>query len=179
VKVYEVEGALPRAYVVHRLKPVRDDAVALATIRTNNFAPSQEALWTEADPLPPMAEPVQPDSVHVIRYDFNEAEFLVSTTAPGLFVLADQYDPDWTAAVDGARATIHRVDYLMRGVLIGPGVHRIRFRYAPRALEAGVHVSTVSLALTIALAGVGLIQRRRSRPGPDAEREAEAGEAGA
>jgi hypothetical protein len=176
VKIYEMEGALPRAYVVHRLKPVRDDVVVLATIRTNNFAPSKEALWTEPDPLPPMGEPGQPDSVRVIRYDFNEAEFMVSTTAPGLFVLADQYDPDWTATVDGAAATIHRVDYLMRGVLIGAGVHRIRFLYVPRALEAGIHVSTLSLALTIALAGAGLIQKRRSRAGPGAKRGAGAGE---
>src|SRR5207249_321370 len=40
INVYEIEGVLPRAYVVHRLKPVRDDAVALATIRTNGFNPA-------------------------------------------------------------------------------------------------------------------------------------------
>ena len=162
VRVYEIEGALPRAYVVHRLKPVRDDQVALAMIRTHNFSPGSEALWTEPDPLPPMAEPSEPDSVHVIRYDFNEAEFLVSTAAPGLFVVGDQYDPDWKATVDGTPATIHRVNYLMRGVLVGPGVHRIRFRYEPGALQAGIRISAVSLALTLALAGIGLVRRRRA-----------------
>jgi len=166
VKVYEIDAALPRAYVVHRLKPVRDDAVALALIRTGNFDPAHEALWTGPDPLPPMAEPAGLDSVRVIRYDFNEAEFLVVTTAPGLFVLADQYDPDWEATVDGAPATIHRVDYLMRGVRVGPGVHRIRFRYMPRALEAGIRISALSLALTVLLAGAGLVQRRRARRVP-------------
>ncbi len=163
VKVYEIMGALPRAYVVHRLKPIRDDVVALATIRTSGFAPSQEALWTGTDPLPPMAEPQTPDSVGVIRYDFNEAEFLVRTVAPGLFVLADQYDPDWRATVDKATAEIYRVDYLMRGVLVGPGVHRIQFRYVPRFLEAGIRISTLSLVLTVALAGAGLFLRRRRR----------------
>jgi len=138
--------------------------VALATIRTSGFDPAHEALWTGPDPLPPMSEPSVPDSVRVIRYDFNEAEFMVSTAAPGLFVLADQYDPDWRATVDGAPAPIHRVDYLMRGVLTGPGVHRIQFHYVPRSLEAGIRISTVSLALTLALAGVGLFQRRRKRP---------------
>jgi uncharacterized membrane protein YfhO len=113
-----------------------------------------------------MAEPPVPDSVRVLRYDFNEAEFLVSTAAPGLFVLADQYDADWKAIVDLAPATIHRVDYLMRGVLVGPGVHRIHFRYQPRALEAGIRISTLSLALTIVLAGVGIFQRRRAAKGP-------------
>jgi hypothetical protein len=163
VKVYEVLDALPRAYVVHRLKPVRDDTVVLATIRTMGFDPPHEALWTGPDPLPPMAEPSTRDSVRVIRYDFNEAEFLVSTAKPGLFVLADQYDPDWRATVDGAVAPIHRVDYLMRGVLVGPGVHRIQFRYEPHALQAGIRISTISLALTLALVGAGLFQSRRRR----------------
>jgi len=161
VKVYEIQGALPRAYVVHRLKPVRNDGVALATIRTRDFDPSQEALWTGPDPLPAMAQPLVRDSVTVIRYDFNEAEFLASTAAPGLFVLSDQYDPDWKATVDGKPAAIHRVDYLMRGVLIGPGVHRIRFTYAPHALQAGIRISTLALVLTALLAGEGLVQRRR------------------
>jgi hypothetical protein len=168
IKVYEVVGTLPRAYVVHRLKPVRDDVVSLATIRTRNFDPAHEALWTEPDPLPAMAEPQTPDSVRVIRYDFNEAEFLVSTTASGLFVLGDQYDPDWTATVDEAPAKIHRVDYLMRGVLIGPGVHRVRFTYVPHALAAGIRVTAFSLMLTLALAGLGLLRRRR-RKSPSAE----------
>ncbi len=164
-KVYEIDGWLPRAYVVHRLKPVRDDVVALAMIRTGNFEPASEALWTEPDPLPAMAEPGVPDSVHVIRYSFNEAEFLVSTAAPGLLVIADQFDPDWHAAIDGAPAMIHRVDYLMRGVLIQPGVHRVRFRYEPRALAAGIRISIVSLGLTLALAGAGLVLRRRVAAG--------------
>jgi hypothetical protein len=164
IRVYEILGALPRAYVVHRLKPVRDDMVALATIRTRGFEPAQEALWAERD-LPALQPPGVPDSVRVIRYDFNEAEFLVSTAAPGLFVLADQYDPDWKATVDGTPAAIHRVDYLMRGVLVGPGVHRVRFTYLPHALEAGIRISTISLGLTLLLAGVGLfLGRRRARP---------------
>lgn len=164
IKVYEILGALPRAYVVHRLKPVLNDVVALATIRTRDFDPAQEVIWTEPDPLPPMGAPAVPDSVRVIGYDFNEAEFMVSTTAPGLFVLTDQWDPDWKATVDGKSAAIHRVDYLLRGILIGPGVHRIRFTYVPHALEAGIKISTLSLALTVLLAGAGfLLSRRRPR----------------
>jgi hypothetical protein len=161
VKVYELVDVLPRAYVVHRLKPVRSESVALAVIRTGDFDPAHEAIWAEPELLPAISEPATSDSVRVVRYDFNEAEFLVATAAPGLFVLSDQYDPDWRATVDGKPATIHRVDYLLRGVAVGPGVHRIHFRYVPRALEAGIRISVLSLGLTVALAGVGLFQRRR------------------
>ena len=162
INVYEIVGVLPRAYVVHRLKPVRDDAVAMATIRTNGFNPAKEALWT-GDSLPVMSEPAERDSVRVLRYDFNEAEFLVLTQTPGLFVLADQYDPDWEATVDGKPATIHRVNYLMRGVLVGPGAHRIHFRYEPRSLREGIRISGASLLVTVLIAGAGLFQRRRRR----------------
>ncbi len=166
INVYEVQGALPRAYVVHRLKPVRDDAVALATLRTRAFDPAREALWTGSDPLPALSEPMEPDSVHVLGYDFNEAEFQVRTQTAGLIVLADQYDPDWTATVDGKPATIHRVDYLLRGVLIGPGLHRIQFRYEPRALQNGIRISLASLVLTVLIAGAGVFQGRwRPEPG--------------
>ena len=171
VKVYEVLGALPRAYVVHHVKPVLDDRIALATIRTRGFRPSEEALWTERD-MPPLAVPAVPDSVRPIRYDFNESEYLASTAAPGLLVVSDQWDPDWRATVDGAPAAIHRVDYLMRGVLLGPGVHRVRFTYQPHALEAGIRISELSLALTLLLAGAGVYLGRRRRDAAPAGPEA-------
>ena len=71
-------------------------------------------------------------------------------------------DDVWAVAVDGAPAAIHRVDYLMRGVLLGPGVHRVRFTYVPHALEAGIRISALSFALTLLLAGAGLFLRRRA-----------------
>ncbi len=168
VKVYEIEGALPRAYMVHRLRPVRDDVVALATIRANAFDPAHEALWTEPDPLPLMSEPSIPDSVRVLRYDFNESEFFVSTASSGLFVVGDQWDPDWKATLDGERVAIRRVDYLMRGVLLPPGVHRVRFTYEPGALKAGIRISIGSLVATLLLLGAGFVLGRgrgRAEPG--------------
>ncbi|HEY7727375.1 MAG TPA: hypothetical protein VID50_02895 [Candidatus Eisenbacteria bacterium] len=172
VKVYEVEGALPRAQMLHRLKPVRDDGVALATLHTGGLDTGVEALWTEPGQLPPMKEPMTPDSVRAIRYDFNECDFLAATAAPGIFLLRDQWDPDWTARVDGSPARIYRVDYLLRGVLVGPGVHRIAFRYEPKALALGFRVSVAALLATLLLALAGVVtgaRRRRAALRPAAE----------
>ncbi len=170
VKVYEVEGILPRAFVVHAVRPVQDDAVALAVIRTHGFDPHREAIWSEPGPPPPVAQAELPDSVRTIRYDFNEIEYLVSTSAPGLLVTVEQFDPDWVATVDGAPAKIHRVNYLMRGVALPPGVHRVHYAYAPRSLRAGIRISTASAALALLMAGFGVWQRisgRRSRGDSD------------
>ena len=165
VKVYEVEGALPRAYVAHAIRQVRDDTVALAVLRTQAFDPRAEVLWSEPTAAPPVASPGVPDSVRPIRYDFNEVEYLVSSAAPGLFVAIDQYDPDWIATVDGTPAAIHRVNYLMRGVALPAGVHRVRFAYAPRALAAGIQISLASAIVALLLAGWGAWRTAAARRG--------------
>jgi hypothetical protein len=163
VKVYEVEGALPRAFVVHKTRAVRDDAVAMAVIRTNAWDPRGEALWSEPAAPPTLSSPGVPDSVRSIRYDFNETEYLVSSAAPGILVTVDQHDPDWVATVDGQAAVIHRVNYLMRGVVLAPGVHRVRFVYAPRALSAGIRISLASAIVCLLLAGWGSWRSAASR----------------
>ncbi len=168
VKTYEVDGALPRAYVVHHLYPVRDESMALAAIRAHGVDPRLEAVWTKPDPLPTLANPSLPDSVRLLLFDFNEVEYSVSTNASGLLVTIDQWDPDWSVTVDGKAADLERVNYLMRGVLIPEGVHIVRFHYMPRALEAGIRISAASLALTILLAGLGLVTGRRRRAMPPA-----------
>jgi Bacterial membrane protein YfhO len=167
VKVYEIQGALPRAYVVHRVRPVKDESTALAFLRAADFFdPRSEAVWTEPPPYPALAQPSVPDSVTRIRYDLNGSEYLVSTAAPGLFVQGDQFDPDWSATIDGKPAQVHRVNYLMRGILVPPGVHQVRLRYLPEALTAGIKVSAASaaLALLLGIAGVWLEWRARRAP---------------
>ncbi len=171
VKAYEVRGAVPRAFVVHQLHPTLNASSALAYIRSASFFdPRKEALWTDPPPYPPMSEPAMPDSVTRLRYEMNESEYMVSTAAPGLLVQVDQYDPDWRATVDGKPAEIHRVNYLMRGIQVPAGVHKVRLAYRPAALTAGLRLSAASLAATLllALAGVWQYGRRRRRGTPGA-----------
>ncbi|MGH7680572.1 MAG: YfhO family protein [Candidatus Eiseniibacteriota bacterium] len=180
VKVYEVEGILPRAFVAHAIRRVRDDSVALAVIRTHGFDFHREALWSEPGEPPPVAPPGEPDSVRTVHYDFNEVDYVVSTSAPGLLVTVEEYDPDWVVTVDGKPSTIHRVNYLMRGVPLAPGIHRVHFAYAPRSLAAGIRISAASAIATLLLAGFGMwsaVSRRRSgaRGGKGAEAAAPGG----
>jgi hypothetical protein len=163
VKVYGVKGALPRAQMIHRVKAVRDDVVALATLHTGGFDSGSEVLWAEPGAIPAMGEPATPDSVRVLRYDFNECAFMVSTAAPGIFLVRDEWDPDWEATLDGAPTALHRVNYLMRGVVVGPGVHEIALRYEPRALATGIRISIAALIASLLLALAGVVQGARRR----------------
>jgi len=165
VKVYEVKGTAPRAYMVHRVFPVKGESAALAMVRTAPvLGPGQYAVWQDPPPYPKWPEPAAPDSVIRLRYDMNGSDYMVSTSTPGLLVQVDQWDPDWTATIDGTPVKVRRVNYLMRGIEVPAGVHRIRLRYLPASLQAGIRISLASAAAAMLLGIAGLfLGRRRAR----------------
>ena len=63
----------------------------------------------------------------------------------GLLILSDNDYPGWKATVDGRAADVERVDYLFRGVALGPGAHTVEFRFEPLSWRIGWIVSLVSL----------------------------------
>jgi membrane protein YfhO len=169
VKVYEVKGAAPRAYLVHQILRTRDQSGALAILAASPaLGPGMMTAWAGPPPSVRLAPPAEPDSVLRLRYDLNESEYLVRTSTPAIFVQVDQYDPDWRATIDGKPAVIHRVNYLMRGIEIPAGVHRVRLVYMPAALEAGIRISLASAAATILLGLGGFLLGRRARRGAPA-----------
>jgi uncharacterized membrane protein YfhO len=59
-------------------------------------------------------------------------------------VLSDVHFPGWRATVDGSEVPIERVDYLLRGVAVQGGEHRIVMTYAPWSWRAGWIVSLLA-----------------------------------
>ena len=55
-----------------------------------------------------------------------------SCRGPGILVLSEAWFPGWVATVDDAPAEILRADYVLRGVALAAGSHRVRFEYRPR-----------------------------------------------
>jgi uncharacterized membrane protein YfhO len=80
-------------------------------------------------------------------------------------VLSDNWYPGWKATVDGRDAPIERVDYMLRGVRVGAGVHRIEMRYEPTSYRIGWIVSLLGVVALAATALFGVRRRGLSRPG--------------
>ena len=78
---------------------------------------------------------------------------------PGLLVLSEAWFPGWVASVDGAPAEILRADYVLRGVALGAGSHRVRFDYRPRSVKIGAGLTLLGVCGVLGL----VVNDRRGR----------------
>jgi hypothetical protein len=165
--VYRNLNALPRTFLVARQHTVRSAHAALAASLEPGFDARRVAV-TER-PVPGLrrdAGATTPDAgtAHLLSYGNERAVATARAKTTSLLVLTDVHFPGWKATVDGQPAAIERVDYLLRGVLVPPGTHRVAFRYEPVSWRIGWILSSLSL---VALAGVALVGwRLRPARGP-------------
>ena len=159
-RVYRVVGALPRAFVVPAQRVVSGGDAALAAVTDPGFDGRRVAV-TEGRVG---GVPVEGSGVagggaaRVVSY--RPERVVVRARGSGLLVLSDNWFPGWKASVDGRDVPVERVDYLFRGVRLGPGEHTVVFRYQPLSWRLGWIVSLISLA---ALALALVIGRARGR----------------
>jgi hypothetical protein len=163
--VYNNSRALPRVFVVDHQNTVRDEAGQLAAVTAPGFDGRGVAVTSSPLPGLPQATSARAPAgaqASLVSYGPQKAVIHATATKPSLLVLTDDFYPGWNATVDGHPATVQRVDYLLRGVALGPGRHTIVFRYQPASWRIGLIVALVCLlGLAIAL-GTAVRARRRA-----------------
>jgi hypothetical protein len=160
--IYRNAFALPRAFLAERQQVVAGERSALATVtgpRTDlaHFAVVERPVARMSAARQLSAAP----PVRIARYDAERVELVTTPRRRSILVLSDTWYPGWKATVDGHDAPIERVDYLLRGVALDPGAHRVVMRYQPLSFRIGW---IVSLCTALALAGAVIVSRRRRTP---------------
>ena len=79
---------------------------------------------------PPPA-PTATAAGRLVALDRNRVVAEIDAPADGVVVLHEAYAPSWHATVDGAPAAVFPANAAFRGVLVGPGHHRIEMTYDP------------------------------------------------
>ncbi len=72
---------------------------------------------------------------------------------PGIVILADVFDPGWTATLDGRQAAMLRANLLMRSVVLPAGRHTIVFSHGPSSAVVGLGLSLAGAIVLAGLAG--------------------------
>jgi hypothetical protein len=72
-------------------------------------------------------------------------------TTPAYLVLADTFDPGWTATVDGQPVPIRPAYVAFRAVFLPEGSHEVIFRYRPAGFILGMGLTACGIVLAIVL----------------------------
>jgi len=149
----EYTEALPRAKLYSRWLVPPDDDAALQALVSPQWNPDQAVIVskpTNGVPLPPSsADPsADPGTVQIARYAPKDIQLQASAKTPAVLLYNDRVAPGWYVWVDGKPADLLRCNYIMRGVFVPAGDHRIEFKFAP---------SLVPLSITLAALFSGVI----------------------
>lgn len=159
--------ALPRAWLVSKVGTL-DESEILRMIRGESaipFDPRTEAfIETSADPRTSAdfeafataavdARLSASDRVRIVRHDPNRIVFDTTSSQQAMLVVSEIDYPGWIARLDGADVPIHRTDFLLRGVFVPRGRHRVEMIYRAPGARTGTAVSVGTFAILIAVAG--------------------------
>ncbi len=153
--IYENPTALPRCFVVGGTRILRDTDLAARTLTAvdsrNEVLVGQDLLGkgrrTDFRPA------------KILQYTPNEVVVDVALRRPGYLVLSDTWYPGWVAEDNGRPAPLVAANVTGRAVPLGPGQHRVVFRYGWSRYLGGLLISSLALALVV-------LQIRRSRLRP-------------
>jgi hypothetical protein len=159
------KNVLPRVWLVGEAQAV-DGEEALRRIRGEGehpFDPRSTALL-EIPPenLPALpGGPIPPNSTaKLVSYEDNRLAVDTVADSPTVLVLSEINYPGWVATIDGVKAPIHATDFLLRGVVLPAGSHRVEMRYTAPAARNGAIISVFSLLM---MGGLAIRVLRASR----------------
>jgi hypothetical protein len=138
------------AWLVSELEVVQSPSAELSALKDLNTRTKavidgskfQVSAWTgSADSLA---------RINLVAATQDKLEYESNTTAKGFAVFSEVYYPHgWKVFVDGQESEILRVNYVLRGLWVEPGKHRISFEFKPAAYYTGDKVTAGFNALLI------------------------------
>ncbi len=157
--LFEVRRGIGEAWVVESLRRLPDEARLLDVLRAPTrlgVDARREALATEADARG-LALPAGSRSSPADLARATAGRIVVRAAGPGLLVVAEGFDPGFSARVDGREASVLRVNGDRMGVVLPEGTHRVVLTHRARGVGAGLALAALA---AIGLAA-GLVRRRR------------------
>ncbi len=167
-QVYENEKVLPRVWLAPQAEAV-NATQARERIRGESdkpLEPRRTALLEIAATALPSAlttGAALSSNAQVNLTDYAATHLTIETSAdqPTVLVVSERFDPSWpgwSATLDGEPVKIYATNYLLRGLIVPAGKHRIEMRYIANGARWGALISLLTLVIWLA---VGWRVRRR------------------
>lgn len=165
--------ALGNAWFVQKIVTVSSAKEAIETI--NKFKPSEEAVVEAKATAKPASATYSKDSTSAIvvtYYSYDTIEYKSKNAGPGFGVFSEIYynqkNANWEASIDGKPATVLQVNYMLRGLEIPAGEHKIKFVYKSNSnpyINVERASSGILLLLLLVSLGKGITGKQESESG--------------
>ncbi len=99
-------------------------------------------------------------SIKLIDYSPNVMTYESNASAEQLAVFSEIYYNSglgWNAYVDGQPVDHFRTNYVLRGMFVPEGQHKIEFKFEPSSYHTGANISLISGLLLLLMAGGSLV----------------------
>jgi hypothetical protein len=142
--VQKNDGALGAAWFVKELKGVDGPALEMRSLdsfdakRTAFFDRKSQSIntaftWDSAA------------TVTLTKYDNDTIEYATHAATPQFAVFSEIYYPaGWNAYLDGKKTQYYKVNYVLRGMPVPAGDHKITFRFEPASYTKSYSLATWS-----------------------------------
>jgi hypothetical protein len=137
-----------------------DEIVGLGKINTKTQAITQANFKTELG----LKNTYDGDgSIKLLSYEPNELVYESETKADEFAVFSEIYYPKgWNAYVDGQLKPYAGVNYVLRGMQIPAGKHKIEFKFEPKTYTTGNSIAMVGSILLLITVGTGFYLNKKN-----------------
>jgi hypothetical protein len=160
--VWENRYARPYAYMASRFQVSPDDATVLARMKFLTLEKGNLVLAVNSEGMLPPDGILEPgphsptERVELDSYVPGEIKIEVAADRARLVVVNESWSSHWRAEVNGSPASIHRINYVVQGVVVPPGEHQVTLVYDPPAFRWGIGISVVALITWLGLLGFSM-----------------------
>lgn len=153
-------AALGSVWFVHNVKIVKDADEEIKAL--NDFSPAYTALVDKRfeSQLAAFKGGKDKDAkINLVEYKPNHLTYEASNLKTSQLAVFSEiyYSAGWNAYIDGAKSDYFRTNYVLRGLIVPPGNHKIEFKFEPTSYYTGNKISIISaiLLVLIVLAAFG------------------------
>lgn len=160
--VLKMKQTPPRVAAIQSWRVVSDEE-ALRTLADPAFEPFSSLLVAPGSPVagPPSGDPGPLPQIRITQLVPGRYEFTVENRGPTMVRVAEKYDPNWKATVNGRAVPVLRCDYMFQGLALEEaGNHEVVLRYAPSTWPVWLQGGGIMAGLASA-AWLGWPRRRK------------------
>ncbi len=149
--LYKNLNYLSRAYYVPLAKYASDKTESLKTLTDADFEPMRYVVIESNGKEFEVDSRGDYKSLVISKHSANKVIIEDDFDNNGFVVLSDVYYPGWKAFVDGREVKVYSANYIVKGIYVEKGHHKIEFVYKPISYKAGLYISLITLLAVIVL----------------------------